>query len=241
MNPRVFVTTNDRHLWALQPFAYLFNRYWSELQPVVVAGYTPPDFELPPNFEFYQIAEENYPVEQWSDGVMKFLGDMDDELFIWMLEDMWLVRTVDVRAVGSLAEYMQHHRDIIRMDLTTDRLYSLGSPGQVPEYEYYGSLDLIWSEPESPYHVSLQAAIWRRDYALHYMVPGETPWDFEFAGTTRLSSTPDMQVLGTRQFPCRYTLVLKSEHPNEPRVTGMRKEDFEYLVAQGWVSEDALT
>ena len=38
MSLRVFVTTSDRYLWALRPFAHLFNRYWSELQPVVVSA-----------------------------------------------------------------------------------------------------------------------------------------------------------------------------------------------------------
>jgi len=238
---RVFVTTNDRHLWILPAFAYLFNKYWSSLQPVVVAGYSRPDFELPPNFEFYQIAEANYPVEKWSDGVVQFLESVNDELFVWMLEDMLLTRTVDVRAVGSLAEYMTLHHEVIRIDLTADRLYAGASPGQRPEYEYYGSMDLVWSEPSSPYHLSLQAAIWRRDYLLNYMIPGETPWQLEMAGTERLSSTPEVVVLGTRQLPCRYTLALKSEHPTEPSITGMRQEDYDYLVERGWLPEGCLT
>jgi len=241
MNPRVFVTTNDRHLWILPAFVHLFNKYWSSLQPVVVAGYSRPDFDLPPNFEFHQIAPQNYPVERWSNGVMEFLRSVDDELFIWLLEDMLLTRTVDVRAVSSLADYMGQHREVIRVDLTTDRLYSGGSPGQCQEYEYYGSLDLVWSEPHSPYHLSLQAAIWRREYLLHYMIEGETPWELEMAGTERLSCTPDMVVLGTRQFPVRYSLALKSENPMEPSVTGMKREDYDELVARGWLPEGCLT
>jgi hypothetical protein len=241
MAMRVFVTTNDRHLWILQAFAHLFNRYWSSLQPVVVAGYSRPDFELPPNFEFHQIAPENYPVERWSDGVIEFLRSVDDDLFVWMLEDMLLTRTVDVRAVATLAEYMSFHREIIRIDLTTDRLYAFASPGQRPDYEYYGSLDLVWSEPHSPYHLSLQAGIWRREYLLHYMVPGETPWELEMAGTERLSSTPEMVVLGTRQFPVRYSLALKSDRPMEPSVTGMRTSDYEELVEMGFLPGGCLT
>jgi hypothetical protein len=241
MNPRVFVTTNDRHLWILQAFAHLFNRYWSSQQPVVVAGYSQPGFELPGNFSFHQIAPENYPVEKWSDGVMEFLGSVEDELFVWMLEDMLLLRTVDVEGVHSLAEYMQQHPEVIRIDLTTDRLYAGASPGQRPDYEYWGHRDLVWSEPTSPYHLSLQAAIWRREYLLHYMVKGETPWELEMEGTSRLSSTPEMVVLGTRQFPVRYTLALKSETPTEPSVTGMRLEDYEELVAKGWLPEGCLT
>jgi len=241
MNPRVFVTTNDRHQWILPAFAHLFNRYWSSLQPVVVGGYKRPDFDLPDNFAFHQIASENYPVERWSDGVMEFLRSVDDELFVWMLEDMLLTRTVDVATVSSLADYMMQHREVIRIDLTTDRLYAGASPGQRPDYEYWGHLDLVWSEPSSPYHLSLQAAIWRREYLLHYMVEGETPWQLEMEGTARLSSTPEMVVLGTRQYPCRYSLALKSERPEEPSITGMRRRDYEELVGLGFLPEGCLT
>jgi len=238
---RVFVTTAKQYYWALQPFAHLFCKYWSELQPVIVAGYEPFTYPLPANFKFYSIDKETYPVEQWSDGVIKFLKAMSDDVFVYMLEDMWLVRTVDVRTVSTLVEYMRQHPEVMRIDLTADRLYAGGSPGQHPEYAYHGSIDLIWSEPTSPYHLSLQAAIWRREYLLHYMKPGETPWDFEMWGTTRLSSTPEVVVLGTRQLPVRYTLTLKSDEPDKPQVTGMRKKDFDYLVQQGWVDEGALT
>lgn len=247
MNPRVFIPTCRPYYWIIPAFSLLFRRYWSEQQEVVVAGYEPildymPDnFEWPDNWGFYSIDDKTYPQNRWSDGVIKFLQAMPDELCILMLEDMLLVRTVDVRTVASLADYMMQHKEVVRIDLTTDRLYAGASPGQLPEYGYWGSTDLIWSEPESPYHLSLQASIWRREYLLHYMVPGETPWDLEMAGTTRLSSTPELVVLGTRQFPCRYTLTLKSHAPDKPQITGMRNDDYEELVALGWVPEGSLT
>ena len=83
---------------------------------------------------------------------------MDDELFVWMLEDMLLTRTVDVRAVSSLADYMQQHPEVIRIDLTTDRLYAGASPGQRPEYEYWGSLDLRFQN-DTQYGVLMQAFV----------------------------------------------------------------------------------
>lgn len=241
------MTTCRNYYWIIPAWAWLFRKYWSEKQEVVVAGYEPifdylpSNFTWPDNWEFYSMGDETLPVEQWSDGVIRFLSDMEDDLFCWMLEDMLLVRTVDVRTVSTLAEYMRYHSEVIRIDCTTDRLYSGASPGQLPDYEYYGSIDLVWSEPESPYHLSLQAALWRREYLLHYMVPGETPWQLEMEGTARLSSTPELVVLGTRQFPVRYSLCLKSDAPDKPMLTGMRKEDYEYLVSMNWLPEGCLT
>ena len=239
---RVFVTTNDRNMWALQPFVYLFNRYWDEQQPVVVAGYSKPSFELPPNFEFYQIAEENHPNEKWSDGVIKFLEDMDDELFIWLLEDFWLRCAADVETVNALVEYMRHHKEIIKIDLTTGRLILGGKPDQMPGYERCGDLELVWSNPWSSFHLSLQAAIWRREQLLRHMVPGETPQCFEGGpAQERLSRTPGMVVLGTRHFLVKYAHVAVYSQPHKSGMAALRREDLEELVRRGWVSEDMLT
>ena len=75
---KVIVLTSDKYLHALQPFAWLFNKYWSSAQPVTVAGFTPPDFGLPDNFTFHSIgAFADYPVARWSDALIKLLNEIE--------------------------------------------------------------------------------------------------------------------------------------------------------------------
>jgi hypothetical protein len=202
---RVFCFTSDPYIWLLKPFCYLFNNFWSELQEVVVGGYTPPQFELPPNFKFHQINKNPYPKEKWSDGLIRLLQDYNDDIFVLMLEDYLLRRTVDCAGVSTLAEYMRNNPDIVRFDLTNDRLNAEG----MHDIEPWGHYDIISCNKDTMYEMSLQAAIWNRRNLLAILKPGLTPWEVELQ--TDMAKQP-FRVLGTRQFPVRYAnLMLKGE------------------------------
>ena len=203
----VYVLTSDPYLWAAKPFAYLFNIYWSSLQEVTIAGYSVPDFELYPkcdNFRFCQIDAVHYDADHWSDGLLRFLHApevKDQELFVLLLEDYWLTRTVDIQAIESLAEYMRLHSDILRMDLTTDRLYA----GGMFDVESWGRLDIIETPFETPYQTSLQAGIWRKSLMFQVLDYGYSPWRFE------IDTKPpkELRVCGTRQCPIKYANIFK--------------------------------
>ncbi len=204
MSPRVFCITSDKYRWALVPFAYLFNTYWSSLQPVIVAGYTPPTAVLPKNFAFHSVARKNYPPERWSDGLIQFITRMEDEHFVLMLEDYWLMRTVDVAGVMACYEYIKDKPEVLRMDLTTDRLYT----GEMRDVEGWGHYDIIETPACSPYQMSTQAAIWSKKRLLEVLIPGKSAWEVEI----HTKPPESMRVLGTRQFPVRYAnAILKGK------------------------------
>lgn len=195
---RIVVPTCDAYLWALRPFAYLMNVYWSEMQPVLVGGYSKPDFALPDNFQFRSIDAEDYPPEKWSDGMIKLLRSMDDQVFVLMLEDYWLCRGVDHAAVESLGHYMTIHDDVLRIDLTGDRLHS----GRAFDVGTWGHCDLLETPADAPYQWSTQACVVRRDHMLRCLRPGIAPWEFELRGNELIPE--GLRVLGTRQWPVRY-------------------------------------
>jgi hypothetical protein len=196
MSVPVYVEVSDKYLWALRPFSYLFNIFWSELQPVTVFGYSRPDFDLPTNFRFVSIAEESYPANKWSDGLIEFLLREQETHFVLLLVDYWLCRTVDVGGVGSLADLCRMNPAILRMDLTTDRLYA----GSSHDIGYWGHYDLVEAGNDEQYQFSLQASIWNRSSMLSVLERGKTPWEVEVHTTL----TPDMRVFGSRQYPVRY-------------------------------------
>jgi len=160
---------------------------------------------LPPNFEFHQIDRNPYPKERWSDGLIRFLQDYHDDVFVLLLEDYLLCRTVDHNGINTLADYMRFHDDVVRLDLTTDRLYGKG----MHDVEPYGHYDIIACDKDAMYEISLQAAIWNRRNLLTLLKPNMNPWEVETQ--TDMVKQP-YRVLGTRQFPVRYAnLMLKGE------------------------------
>jgi hypothetical protein len=229
---RVFLITCDKYLWALRPFEKLFNKYWGSDQQVVIAGFSPPSFQMSDNFSFVSMGNfADYPVEKWSNALIKFLKGVDDELFIWMMEDYWLTRCVNREAIESLGRYMLRRPDVVRGDITADRLYA----GNMHDVESFECLDIVKSTPPAEYHLSFQAGIWRRKLLLKYLATGETPWQTELSGTTRMIDGSAV-VVGTRQFPVRYIIGIQSGEvavgrstpiPNPP----MRSEDSEMILS----------
>lgn len=198
---RCVVLSSDKTIWALRITQYLMARFFPGAQ-VVVGGYTPPAFRLLPGWEFERIgAFENYPVERWSDGVIRFLSGLRDELVIVMLDDYWLLRAVDVRAVAAIELYMLDNRDVARFDLTLDRANNAAAKPA----GYLEHLDLVESTPDIPYHFSFQAAVWRREMLLSLLSMNESPWEAEIRCNGRLINA-GWSVLGTRQGPMRYLI-----------------------------------
>jgi hypothetical protein len=204
---KVVVLTSNAYLWAIKPFAYLFNVYWSEQQPVVVCGYARPDFDLPNNFEFFAIGRYNYPAKIWTNGLLRVLDYIKDDHFVLMLEDYWLCRTVDVRGVMACYDYIKDRPEVLRIDLTDDRLYAGGRF----DVESYGSYDIIETPTGTPYQTSTQAGIWNKTLMAQIVKPEKSAWEFEI----HTSPPENMRVLGSRQMPVRYAnAILKGELQN---------------------------
>jgi len=189
---KVVVYTCTEYANILPGFAYLFNVYYSSLQPVAYAGCS--RLDLPQNFEWYKV--ESRIASRWSDGLIEFLNMLDDEIILWMLEDYYICRTVDNSLIDSLADLMSMHNDILKIDLTGDRLHS----GAARDVGYWGRADLITTPWETPYQFSTQSALWNRKHLLSMLRPEMSPWDFELQDR----KPEHLRVCGTRQWPLRY-------------------------------------
>lgn len=228
---RVYVTTSDNYLPALRPFAHLLNKFWVPNPEVVVGGFTPPEFMLPPNFHFHSIGQfEDYPISKWSDALIKFVLEMPHEVFALMLEDYWITKPVDVQVVNVAYEYMKQFEYVARFDLTADRQFA----GGVDDYGKVEDLDLVISDPGSAYHMSLMAGIWRREHLLRIMRPEETPWDLEIFGTPRLAALNDeVIVLGTKVRPVWHTLAFRGGDTGRLLLDEIDPEDVSELRRLG--------
>lgn len=226
----VIVMTSDKYLHAVQPFAHLFNKYWGSYQDVTVVGFKRPDFDLPKNFNFHSMGDmSHYPVKKWTNGILDYLVSKPGiDRFVLLLEDYWFTRDVDVVAVKMLYDYAGQFRNVLKIDLCADRLYAAG----MTDYNTCGRLDLVKSDYNSQYHMSLMAGIWNRDLFFRFVIPNETPWDLEMWGTTRVAEAKDeVLVLGTRQWPVRHILAYRNGDHTKLDFGTLRHED-RYIVSE---------
>jgi hypothetical protein len=232
---RILVMTSDKYIHAVQVFSHLVNKYWHPNPSVVVSGFSPPDFSLPENFTFFSAGSQaDFPFNRWSDALYVTLEYFKDDVFVLMLEDYWLTRPVNTEAVAYLADYMRRNKDVLKADLSTDRLYAGGTNMHYDTHQY---LDIIKSDPNSAYHMSLWPGLWSNENLLRVMVPGESPHDMEITGSTRLGRNfPDLSVVGTRQNPLSITLGLRARDHSTVLTDGLKEEDLNDIKRLGYLS-----
>jgi hypothetical protein len=222
--------TCEKYYKVLPVFAWLQNQYWSRDTQVVIGGFSQLTVSLPPNFSFVSLGkQEDYPVGKWSDGMMRMLDLVPDEVFVLMLDDYLLSRPVHLEGIRMLADYMKQFRYVLKMDLCADRLYAWG----MEDYDNCGHLDLVRSHPGSQYHMSLLTGIWNRDNMRRVLIPNESPWQVELDGTRRLSNMTDMLVLGTRQWPVKHTLGFRGGDSSKLNLSGLKSSDVQTMRGMG--------
>ena len=227
MKLQTIIMTSDNSLYTLRPFIKLWWRYFKPdyVQENIICGFTPPTFPLD-GFKFYSIGSyHDYPANRWSDAFINVLDNVANDLFVLMLDDYWLIRQVDSQAVQMIYDYMGQFQNVIKFDLTTERLFADGGGKYNFGYNTYntlGYLDLIKSSPASPYHLSLWGGMWRRGLLRQFIVPNESAQQIEINGTSRLSQAGDeVLVFGTRQSPMRHANVIQQGKWNQDPMTGV--------------------
>jgi len=234
MIPPIVVFTSDKYLHALRGFMYMFDRHWYEQPEVIVAGFSAPDFPVAGHYTWHSIGKfEDYPVNKWSDAVLDFLDQRPEiERFVLMLEDYWIVRRVNHYAIDILTDYMAEHPEVIKMDLCADRLYALGAR----DYAVLDWFDLIISDPDSQYLMSLMTGIWNVSALRRVLIRGESPWQVELEGTPRLAALRgELKVMGTRQWPLRHTLALRDGNPAVYKEDGIPPATLMDLKMRGFL------
>jgi hypothetical protein len=232
---QAIVITSDNYLHLLKGFFHQWRKYiqWNP-NDIYVCGYRQPDFDIPANFISLG-NQEDYPVNKWSDALIKILGEVAEDVFLLMLDDFWLLRQADNEALKMMYDYMHQFSYVLKFDPTSERLHAWG----VTDYGVLGHLDLIKSSPASMYHMSLWGGFWRRDLMKKFIIPGETAQQIELVGTPRVASAGDnVLVLGTKQCPIKHGNVVQAGTENQDVMVGMpalKPADLDELKKKGYV------
>ncbi len=239
---QVAIISSDKTSWALRPLAWTFRIYWDIELNVLVGGYTPPPFPLTPHYWRFQSLGNfaDYPSEKWSDGLIKLLDSIHDDLVLLHFDDFWLTRPVDRHAINIAQGYMNNNPNVCRFDLTSDRLYA----ANVKDIGNVGHLDLIEAPHDSPYNFSYQTAIWRREMLLDLIAPGEHAGTSEINGNARLMAK-GWDVVGTRQIPMRYCVAVQHgklafDGGYMGKAHALKDEDRDGFIKSGWIPENLV-
>ncbi|HEY9155029.1 MAG TPA: hypothetical protein VIM69_07865 [Opitutaceae bacterium] len=172
----VLVSSCDAYSDLWRPFFTLLKRHWADCPFPIYLGTGSSHF-----------AESKIQVlhsdggRDWSKCMADYLDAINEDYVIVLLDDFFLRKDVDQRAVEHCLRFAREHA------ATQVRLMPRPGPtDRIPGEKMIGS-----AKAGSPFRVSTQGAIWDRRKLLALIKPGESIWEFELHGNERANAIRD--------------------------------------------------
>lgn len=176
-NCKIFISTSNNYHRCLLPFAYLFNKFWSDKQEVIILGYDKPNFELPPNFSFKSLGTQRGP-KYYTEDLRNFFNSIDDKYFIYTMEDQFILDYVNLDILNVLLSLVKQEKLVGRANLTNSIFQThMGKKHQT--FKSVDGFEIIEYTQDSSFRITCEWAIWDKDYMLKYLQDNLTPWEFE--------------------------------------------------------------
>lgn len=174
----ILVNSTDRYADTWLPFFTLFAFYWPDCPYPIILNTETLDYEHPglDIVASHTWPDSTRPRPDWTESLRRCLAGLDAEVVLYLQDDYFLNGPVDADAVEEFTRVMQ------REGTAHIRLRELAGS----RYEPMPANPALWRIPKrSPYLVSLQAGLWRRETLQGLLRSGESPWQFERWGTIR--------------------------------------------------------
>lgn len=177
-NCTLLVLSCDKYSDAWVPFFTLLKRYWgggdtSQLKIVLMAEEK--------TFSFEDLNIISFPTqkkEAWSERLIRYLDHIETDFVMIACEDSFLREKNDPVRIERFISYMEQNPDISNIALQGIDLeeYPREDDGRFPELD---------KRPHGSNYCFNTGGIWRVKHLRNYLVPEESPWDFETVGNYR--------------------------------------------------------
>ena len=190
----VLILSCDRYRDLWPPVTTLFNRYWPDCPwPKYLASDMPP-----PACEGFVPLGAGVTGLDWSSVLQRVLAQIPTSHVLLFLDDFFLTARADTDAVHAVwAEMQRLHAGHVRLVPHPRLLRAVPGSGLLGEHV-----------PGLPYRACLQAGFWRRCLLESLLRTGESPWQFEVAGSARSEATAE-RFLAAWHNPVPYFDVLE--------------------------------
>jgi hypothetical protein len=171
----ILVNSSDGFSDCWEPFFTLFTLYWPNCDVKILLNTETTDWSFPGlNLHCTRVGLGAGKLT-WSECLIKALDQVDTPLVLYLQEDYFFEKAVDVDFVNELVDMMEADANVKHIGLT-----HFGSSGP-----FHPTLDpRLWKiDQKSRYRISTQAGLWRKETLRSYLKPEENGWMFEIYGT----------------------------------------------------------
>ena len=160
---KIYIASSDRYNYLLYHNSIFLNKYWKD-QEVIVLCHEIPSFNLPENYSIKSIGIQKNNIST----LFNYFSKCDDDYFVLMLEDQFLVDYVDINKVKKLENEIK----LGRADKACLHFYNEGEVFDIDN-------GLVEIHQHVHYRTSVQPSIWTRKYLMKHLNPDCTWWSFE--------------------------------------------------------------
>jgi len=195
----MYIPVRDETNYMIKYYQYLFNKYWGKHIRVYFLGYKRPEFELEENMYFVSLAEERDPSpEAWSGPLVDFFDSIEDEYFYFSLEDLLILRPVDIKLIEICKEMM--NPTVGRIDLWNSIQFDPNRRNHVHYFKSFKDVafcKLNQAAGQAAYRVSCSNSIWNRKWFLKTLEKGWSSLDWEVKANDGRHHNDGYDVLAT--------------------------------------------
>jgi FkbM family methyltransferase len=230
---KIYLSTCNSHMHLVERWQYLFNKFWGDhLQEVVLIGYDHPKFQLDSNIRFVSLGQQTGGPEKWGVDLRRFFEQLEEEYFIYWLEDQILV---DYAAPSLLEECMDYC-------LRDDKFGRFGLSAGISKrrnevVEERSNYRLIKLHQKAEYRISVQPSVWSKQYFLKYLKYGCTPWEYEVCGSRSAKSDGYTIYSTSKRFVIEHVQSVTRGDMTRINLGKMYPETQKELIDKGLITE----
>jgi hypothetical protein len=234
MKANIYMITCDKTNHVLNVTIPLWNKYWNIPKSVKILGFNKPDVSLPAEYEFISMRPEQLSIDDWCKDIHSVISNDPNEFVIFTLDDFLPINYVNTEILDFYYNELENNPNLVRCALGIDLSFQ---PHKI--LRSYENFTTIEQSQTSPYRITTQPSIWRKDYLLHFLNKSTNPWNFETENNP-IDGKIILGTIGENAFRYIEESALSGRHPNKINILGMRFDDVRWLLGNGLLDENKL-
>ena len=156
----IFVASCNKNADLFAIFHHCMEKYWTKHPKVV---YSTETIKNP----YYTTICKDYPLDQWTRRIRESLAEIDDDVILFMVDDIFIRKAVDRKRIKFAESLFGGSLAFINLEQEFGECEDVGLKGFKRRTDGY-------------FVISLMCGLWDREKLIDILSADASPWDVEF-------------------------------------------------------------